>query len=462
MRPVVFVSCMFARDLLQFARDSPLEGDGFELPVPEPARRCPKDFGSSPSTVRTSAACNRISGPAPDCRSADTGIRRTGRRRPPRCSGYAYHSIARRAAAGLHRLGAAGEDRYTVPALLPCQTAPYRHTLGGALIRPDLPEPTAQQGDDFLFNLRIGLLRLLRAALVPGMRIARHLDAQRVDRGVRATEQRPQLRSAEREVDGLLRPPDDADARAVRCHDPDAARPSAINPANAVDLEAVGDAQLTALVEVGEDAAANHVAGRVEPDRVDVLREAHVRDIHRALVWRQREPVGVFAICQDAQTAVRRQAIDAGAVPQVVLPRRTRYFALVVGTALVRIGEIQTPVRVTDHIVRPVEAPAFVVVDKRLDLAVRAHARQAPIVSFADDQAALQVEGRAVAADGGPDELRLLAGCKAQQLIAAKIDEIPVAVRMPQRAFGEDEAGGKVLRFSGFEHLGQVIGDGHR
>jgi hypothetical protein len=87
---------------------------------------------------------------------------------------------------------------------------------------------------------------------------------------------------------------------------------------------------------------------------------------------------------------------------------------------------------------------------------------KAPIVSFADDQAALQVEGRAVAADGGPDELRLLAGCKAQQLIAAKIDEIPVAVRMPQRAFGEDEAGGKALGFSGFEHLGQVIGDGHR
>jgi hypothetical protein len=52
--------------------------------------------------------------------------------------------------------------------------------------------------------------------------------------------------------------------------------------------------------------------------------------------------------------------------------------------------------------------------------------------------------------------------CKAQQLIAAKIDEIPVAVRMPQRAFGEDEAGGKALGFSGFEHLGQVIGDGHR
>jgi hypothetical protein len=65
----------------------------------ESARRCPKDFGSSPSTVRTSAACNRISGPAPDCRSADTGIRRSGCRRPPRCSGYAYHLTARQAAA---------------------------------------------------------------------------------------------------------------------------------------------------------------------------------------------------------------------------------------------------------------------------------------------------------------------------------------------------------------------------
>jgi hypothetical protein len=158
-----------------------------------------------------------------------------------------------------------------------------------------------------------------------------------------------------------------------------------------------------------------------------------------------------------SQFAVRRQAIDASAVPKVVLPRRPRYLALVVGTALVRIGEIQTPVRVTDHVVRPVEAPASVVVDKRFDLTVRSHARQAPVVSFAEDQAALQVEGRAVAANGGPDELRLLAGCQAQQLIAAKIDEIPVAVRMPQRAFGKDEAGGEALGFCGFEHFGQVI-----
>src|SRR5947207_15319208 len=72
-----------------------------------------------------------------------------------------------------------------------------------------------------------------------------------------------------------------------------------------------------------------------------------------------------------------------------------------------------------------------------------------------------QAEGRTVAADSGPDELRLLAGCKPQQLIAAEIDEIPVAVRMPERPFGENEAGGEALGFSGLEHSRQVIGDGH-
>src|SRR5438309_3506032 len=109
-------------------------------------------------------------------------------------------------------------------------------------------------------------VRLLPAlVLVPGMRTAGNFDAQRIDRGVGATEQRSQVRPAEREVDGLLRPPDDADAPTVRGHDPDAARPRAINPADAVDLEAVGDARLAALVEIGEDAAPDHVAVGVKP-----------------------------------------------------------------------------------------------------------------------------------------------------------------------------------------------------
>ena len=37
-----------------------------------------------------------------------------------------------------------GEDRYTVPALLPRQTAPYRHTLGGTLIRPGAGQAQAR------------------------------------------------------------------------------------------------------------------------------------------------------------------------------------------------------------------------------------------------------------------------------------------------------------------------------
>ena len=79
------------------------------------------------------------------------------------------------------------------------------------------------------------------------MRIAGHLDAQCVDRGVRATEQCSQVRPVEREIDGLLRPADEADAPAIGRHDPDAARPSTINPTDAVDLEAVEDAWLAAL-----------------------------------------------------------------------------------------------------------------------------------------------------------------------------------------------------------------------
>src|SRR5262252_5642154 len=89
---------------------------------------------------------------------------------------------------------------------------------------------------------------LLPAPLVPGMRIAGHLDAQRVDRCVCATEQRAQVRPAEREVDGLLRPSNDADAPTVGRHDPDAARPRAINAAEAVHLHAIRYTRLSALV----------------------------------------------------------------------------------------------------------------------------------------------------------------------------------------------------------------------
>src|SRR4051794_24539962 len=113
---------------------------------------------------------------------------------------------------------------------------------------------------------------LLAAPFVPGMRIARHLDAEGVNRGVGAAEQSAQIRSAKGEIDRLLRPADDPDAPAVRFHDPDAAGSGAIDPADAVYLEPVRNTRLAVFVEVGEDAAPDHVAVRVEPDRVDILR----------------------------------------------------------------------------------------------------------------------------------------------------------------------------------------------
>src|SRR5436190_15346564 len=149
---------------------------------------------------------------------------------------------------------------------------------------------------------------------------------------------------------------------------------------------------------------------------------------------------------QHANAAVSCQPVDARAVPQIVVSRWTGYFALVVRPALVRIGEIEAAVRMADHVVRPVEASALVVVDQRLDLAIRAHSGQAAVIAFADDQPALQVEGGAIAADRRPDQLRLLAGGQAKQLVPAKIDEIPPVVRMPERTLGKDEAGREALR----------------
>src|SRR5207249_10668656 len=100
-----------------------------------------------------------------------------------------------------------------------------------------------------------------------------------------------------------------------------------------------------------------------------------------------------------AQAAIRRLAVNACTVPQIVVAFGTRDLALLIGTALVRVGEIQAPVRVADHIVGPVETPAAVIVDEGLDLAVSTHPRQPAVIPFADDQTALQVEGRAIAAD---------------------------------------------------------------
>src|SRR4051812_40571387 len=115
----------------------------------------------------------------------------------------------------------------------------------------------------FVLSLSIAA-SLLPAPFVPGMRIARHLDAERIDGAMRAAEQGSQIRSAKGEIDRLLRPADDPDPPAVRFHDPDAAGSGAIHPADAVNLQPVRDARLAAFVQIGEDAAADHMTVRIE------------------------------------------------------------------------------------------------------------------------------------------------------------------------------------------------------
>jgi hypothetical protein len=89
---------------------------------------------------------------------------------------------------------------------------------------------------------------LSSAPPVPGMRIAWRPHSQCVDRGVSAAEQSPQVGAAEGEADRLLRPAHDADAPAVECHNPDTAWASAVDPAEAVDLEPARGAGFAARV----------------------------------------------------------------------------------------------------------------------------------------------------------------------------------------------------------------------
>ena len=61
--------------------------------------------------------------------------------------------------------------------------------------------------------------------------------------------------------------------------------------------------------------------------------------------------------------------------------------------------------------------------------AVGARPRKASVIALAHDQAALQVEGCTIAADGVPDHFRLFARREAKQLVLPDVDEIPIALR---------------------------------
>jgi hypothetical protein len=61
-------------------------------------------------------------------------------------------------------------------------------------------------------------------------------------------------------------------------------------------------------------------------------------------------------------------------------------------------------IRVANNIVGSIETPALVIVHQGFLFAICSHAREAAVIAFAHNQAALQIESRTVPADRGPDE----------------------------------------------------------
>lgn len=100
---------------------------------------------------------------------------------------------------------------------------------------------------------------------------------------------------------------------------------------------------------------------------------------------------------EHAQAAVGSQTIGACAIPKIIVALGARNFTLPIRPALVRIGEVEAA-RVANNIGGPIETPALVIVHQGFHFAIRSHPREAAVIAFAHNQAALQIESRTVPA----------------------------------------------------------------
>ena len=97
--------------------------------------------------------------------------------------------------------------------------------------------------------------------------------------------------------------------------------------------------------------------------------------------------------------------------------------------------------RQTTSFGRLIRLPALIAVHQHRDTAVGRDAGNTPVAAFADDQAALEIEGRAVALAGlAAHDLWRLTRPQPEQQAAADIDEIVEAVGVPGWAFRKDKA----------------------
>src|SRR6516225_4992012 len=246
----------------------------------------------------------------------------------------------------------------------------------------------------------VALPRLPGPDAVPRMRLPRHLAAPSVDRGAGGKEDRLQIGAAKAEVSRDLRGADDADPRAVGCEHPGAAGAGAVDPALDIDLHAVRDTVGLLGRHVGKNAPPHHVASGIELDRVDVLRLAGVGDIERALVRREGQPVRVLELGDEAFGSVGHDPVDPGMDEFFVGER----------DAQTGVGEPDAAVGPADDVVGAVDPLALIAVHQHRHTAVGGDAGDPAVAAFADHEAALQVEGRAVALAGlAAHDLRRLA-----------------------------------------------------
>src|SRR5271163_3870379 len=96
------------------------------------------------------------------------------------------------------------------------------------------------------------------------------------------------------------------------------------------------------------------------------------------------------------------------------------------------VGEPDAAVRLADDIVRAVDTLAVEAVHQHRDTAVSRDPCDTPVSAFADDQAALEIEGRAVALAGSAaNDPRRLPRRKPEQQTRPDIDEIVEPVGVP-------------------------------
>ena len=120
--------------------------------------------------------------------------------------------------------------------------------------------------------------------------------------------------------------------------------------------------------------------------------------LYEVITRGEGEPVRILDRYDRGDAAVRRDAVDGGAGPKAILPVGAGNLAVLERAAHRRVGEPDAAVRMTDHVVRTVEAATLEPLGQLDDLAVMLGPGDAAVLALAMDQPALQVEGEAVAA----------------------------------------------------------------